>query len=140
MDQSTHIEEMNMAKAKELTVEDVITSVDGMSFEDLAKVKEAVKDKMESAKHLVITQFRQDLQAKMDLFGISQADLGFGTTTKGNKKASGEAKQRQMKGGPCKVCAFETAPPHDARAHRSQGDNKKPFTKDELQELGLEKV
>jgi len=40
---------------------------------------------------------------------------------------------------PCSVCNFLTEPNHDARKHRSQGDNKKPFTAKELEELGLKK-
>lgn len=41
---------------------------------------------------------------------------------------------------PCPICAFVTDPPHDARAHRSQGKNKKPFTAAELSEKGLSRV
>lgn len=37
---------------------------------------------------------------------------------------------------PCPVCKFVTDPPHDARAHRSQGKTKKPFAAAELKELG----
>lgn len=40
---------------------------------------------------------------------------------------------------PCKVCGFVTEPPHDGRAHRSQGTNKKKFTEKELAELGYKK-
>lgn len=41
---------------------------------------------------------------------------------------------------PCPICNFKTAPPHDARRHRSQGDNKKPFTAEELSGMGLRKA
>lgn len=41
---------------------------------------------------------------------------------------------------PCPTCGFVTDPPHDARAHRSQGGNKKPFTAAELSEKGLRRV
>ena len=59
----------------------------------------------------------------------------------------GGGKTRKPKGGSrsvsaaaCPVCRFRTEPPHDARTHRSQGDNKRPFTAKQLSELGLEKV
>ena len=53
------------------------------------------------------------------------------------KKASGI--KRPMKDAPCPICKFKTTPLHDARKHRSQ-EAKKPFTKAELAELGLDKV
>jgi hypothetical protein len=42
--------------------------------------------------------------------------------------------------GPCSLCKFETTPPHDGRAHRSQGDEKVPFTRAQLKKLGLQKL
>jgi hypothetical protein len=47
---------------------------------------------------------------------------------------------RQRSEGPCPICAFKTNPPHDGRKHRSQGDKKKPFSAQELAQLGLAKV
>lgn len=41
---------------------------------------------------------------------------------------------------PCPICNFVTAPAHDARKHRGQGDKKKPFTPKELEELKMSKV
>jgi len=35
---------------------------------------------------------------------------------------------------------FATNPPHDSRKHRRQGEEKRPFTQEELEELGLERV
>ena len=40
---------------------------------------------------------------------------------------------------PCSICKFVTDPGHDGRMHRSQGKSKKPFTAEELRELGLKK-
>ena len=42
--------------------------------------------------------------------------------------------------GPCPICEFRTDPPHDARRHRSQGEEKQPFGDDELSGLGLTRV
>lgn len=41
---------------------------------------------------------------------------------------------------PCPICGFRTDPPHDARAHRSQGDSKRAFTADELSARGLSRA
>lgn len=41
---------------------------------------------------------------------------------------------------PCPICGFQTTPPHDARAHRSQGETKKPFTADDLTARGMRKA
>ena len=40
----------------------------------------------------------------------------------------------------CPVCQFKTDPPHDARQHRGQGKNKRPFTAAQLTEMGLRKA
>lgn len=41
---------------------------------------------------------------------------------------------------PSPICKFTIVPHHDARSHRSQGKGKRPFTADELKQLGLSKV
>jgi hypothetical protein len=41
---------------------------------------------------------------------------------------------------PCPICGFRTVPPHDARAHRAQGEKKKAFTAEELSAKGLQKA
>lgn len=126
-----------MAKsATKVSLEDVLSAIDSFEVEELAQVKEAAGDKIEGMKHLVVQQFKEDLQRKMSLFGITASDLGLGTPAKAPKRAT----QRQTKGGPCKICEFETAPAHDARAHKSQGEDKKAFTGKELEERGMSKV
>ena len=40
---------------------------------------------------------------------------------------------------PCRICAFRTMRPHDARAHRGQA-KKAPFTRKELAELSMRRV
>ncbi len=70
---------------------------------------------------------------------IELNSLGFNYELKeGSRKASKGA--RQAKGGPCSICNFETAPPHNGRQHRSQGKRKHRFSSGELTELGLVKV
>lgn len=42
---------------------------------------------------------------------------------------------------PCPICKFRTTPEnHDARKHRAQGENKRPFTDQELAQMGLKKA
>ncbi len=127
-----------MAKQAKMQLPDVLEAIDMMEIEDLAQVKTAASDKIDSMKHLVVSQFREDLQKKMALFGLTGADLGFGMPAKGPKKGQGGT--RTPKGGACPICEFETAPPHDGRKHRSQGDDKKPFTNEELEMLHMTKV
>jgi hypothetical protein len=40
---------------------------------------------------------------------------------------------------PCSICGFQTQPPHDARAHRSQ-QPKRPFSEEELRAKGMRKA
>jgi len=63
--------------------------------------------------------------------------LGFSYQLVDGKKGVSRKATGQIKDGPCPVCKFKTAPPHDARKHRSQGKKKKPFTPQQLAELGL---
>ena len=49
--------------------------------------------------------------------------------------------QRQTKeGGICPICEFATEKFHDGRQHRSQANDKRPFTDDELKERGLTRL
>lgn len=40
----------------------------------------------------------------------------------------------------CPICGFITDPPHDGRAHRAQGEKKRPFSADELSGMGLRRT
>lgn len=68
------------------------------------------------------------------------ASLGW-QPTKTRKLAKGEKREPKL-GTPCGVCEFATEPYHDGRlkAHRDQGENKKPFTDSQLEKLGLKKI
>ena len=56
------------------------------------------------------------------------------------KKSKKSESVREKKDAPCSVCDFKTEPLHDARAHRSQGKQKKPFTNEELKERSMKKA
>lgn len=49
-------------------------------------------------------------------------------------------KRRKSRSLDCRVCGFTTDPPHNARKHSAQGDDKQAFTDIELEELGLRKA
>lgn len=72
-----------MAKSptSKVSLEDVLNAIDSFEIEELAQVKEAASDKIEGMKHLVVQQFKDDLKRKMDLFGLTAADLGLGAQT-----------------------------------------------------------
>jgi DNA-binding protein H-NS len=56
------------------------------------------------------------------------------------KKAGGAtAKAKDAKVDVCPICDFQTAPPHDGRAHRYQ-KKKAPLSAEDLKEKGLTKV
>jgi hypothetical protein len=67
--------------------------------------------------------------------------LGYRASTVSTPRPAKEGSKRQRDPNKvCDVCQFVTSPPHDARKHRSQGKDKKPFTNDELVQLGLQKA
>jgi hypothetical protein len=66
--------------------------------------------------------------------------LGFNYRLVADGKQRTRKATRMIKDAPCPACGFKTSPPHDARAHRSQGKRKRPFTAAQLKELGYEKA
>jgi hypothetical protein len=123
------IDAMAKSPTQKISVEEVLHAVDSFEIEELAQLKEAVTDKISSLRHLVVQQFKDDLSRKMNLFGLTAADLGLAPSAKAPRKAG----QRKMKGGACPICERETDPPHDKRAHRG---GKPPFTDEDIQERG----
>ncbi len=81
-------------------------------------------------------------KAKQEALDVAEAgvatlnELGFNyhLVEKGSKGKKGTRSVSADK--PCGYCNFKTNPPHDKRAHRNQAD-KKPFTGEELRELGM---
>jgi hypothetical protein len=66
-------------------------------------------------------------------FRVSEGGRGRGSGSRtGTRQVNAER--------PCPICGFRTNPPHDARAHRSQGDKKKAFTAEELSAKGMQKA
>ena|ERR1700733_9954446 len=66
--------------------------------------------------------------------------LGFNYRLVESTKSRTRKGTRTIRDAPCPACQFKTDPPHDARAHRSQGKRKRPFTAAQLKDLGYTKV
>lgn len=96
-----------------------------------AKLKESAKaEAMEKANAAV-----EELNSLGFNYRLVDGDVGF---TRAANKPKGQRKTDPNK--VCPICDFITDPPHDARKHRSQGDNKRPFTAEELTSMDLKKV
>ncbi len=73
-------------------------------------------------------------QAQIQEHLAALKELGYQTRTRAKRSSSSGASRHQDPNKKCPICEI---PGHDARAHRSQGEKKKPFTKEELKERGL---
>jgi hypothetical protein len=103
-------------------------------LEKLKQLDEQRSKLLEDAKAEALSNARKALD-ELNALGFNYA-----LTEEGSGKAKkGATIKRPMKDAPCPICKFKTTPLHDARAHRSQ-EAKKPFTKAELAERGLDKV
>ena len=67
-------------------------------------------------------------------------ELGFNYSLVQGSGGGSRKGTRSVKDAACPVCDFKTEPLHDARKHRSQGDNKRPFNDQELADLNLTRV
>jgi hypothetical protein len=103
--------------------------------EQEAKIRDSVKAETLAKANAAI----EELNSLGYNYRLTEAGSGRGRP----KMASSSApkQQRPMSADKvCPICEFKTNPPHDARKHRSQGDNKHPFTAEELASLGLTKA
>ncbi len=57
-----------------------------------------------------------------------------------SKTNSGTGRKRRRKQADCQVCGFATDPPHDARRHKAQDADRRPFNDEELTQLGLRRT
>jgi hypothetical protein len=111
-----------------------------MAQSALDKIKQL---RAEEAK--LISEARREALAKAEEAIKELNDLGFHfRLVEGQTRAGADGPRKGTRQvdpmRPCPICGFRTDPPHDARRHRSQGEDKRPFTDEELRQLGLEKV
>lgn len=112
-----------MSEVKNMSVLDQLKKLDEQRAKLMADAKAEALAKAEAAV--------ADLNAIGFSYRLVEGD--------GAPKAKRQQRQKDPN-EPCKTCNFVTAPPHDSRRHRAQGEAKKPFTVKELEALGLKKV
>jgi hypothetical protein len=105
----------------------------------IARIKEldAEKSKLiESAKSEALERAKQavaDLNALGFAYSPAQGSVA-------RKSAGRKATGHIPADNPCRICGFQTSPPHDARKHRFSKAKKRPFNAKELTDLGMRKV
>ena len=106
-------------------------------LDQLKKLDEQRAKLIEDAKAEALAKANAAVE-ELNALGFSYR-LSEGSTTE--RKTAKQTRQRDPN-KPCAICGFLTSPPHDARqkAHRDQGDTKKPLTAAQLKEAGLTKV
>lgn len=132
-DQSKKIEEQ--IKALELQKQELQTQVHNELLKDVTALFESAESKLKELTALGYTY-------RWDGSKLAEFSSWFGRGSKKPKASStsGTKGTRAPSSGPCPICQFETTPHHDARRHRSQKDNKHPFTAAELAAEGLVKI
>ena len=113
--------------------EHLVTSEDTMAketaLEQVRKLQEQLHKLSESAKDEALSQATEAVET------LNSLGYHFVLTEEGKAKPK---KQRTKSTGVCPICDFATEPAHDGRRHK--GRERRPFTKDELLELGLARI
>ena len=109
--------------------------VEGKKMSILEQLK-----KLEDERAKLINGAKDEAFKKAEAAVADLNSLGFPYRLVEGEEKAGKKKVRQ-KGGICKICKFETEPPHDGRlkTHREQGDARKPLTEKQMAELGFKK-
>ena len=142
MTAASHISRMKIMSTKKpdwQPMEDPESWIESLSYEDAAQLRKLISDKMEREKGAAKEKLVAEFQEKLALYDLSAAEVGFGRAGGKGRKGSSDGK-RAAPSGACTICNFETDPPHDGRKHRSQGDDKRPFTSKELAALEMKRV
>ncbi len=103
----------------------------------LNKLKELDKEReklLTQAKNAAMKK-AEDAIAELNALGFNFQLTEKGAVTSGSRKGTRSVDPSK----PCGYCGYQTNPPHDKRAHRSQ-EKKAAFTDAELAELGMARV
>jgi hypothetical protein len=118
----------------EMAEKDPIARIKELDAERTKLFEDAKKEALARAQQAV-----SDLNALSFSYSLTQVSAG--------RKAAGRKGTRQVQqsgriqaDNPCRICGFQTKPPHDARKHRFSRAKKRPFNAKELADLGLKKV
>jgi hypothetical protein len=110
-------------------------------IDEIKELKARLQSMTEQAKKEALENAREAIDFLREL-GLDNdtilRELGFRARS-ASKAPRAEDGGTGPKDEPCRICIFRTDPPHDGRSHRGQS-KKKPFTLEELEEMGLTKV
>ena len=97
---------------------------------------------VEEERAKLLNEAKEELLARANAAIAELNTLGFSYhLIEGSVEPARKARERHKDPtAPCPVCKFVTRPVHDARAHKSQGEHKKPFTAQELKDKDWKKV
>jgi len=95
--------------------------------------------KLDQERDALAQQAKEQLIARANEVIKELNKLGF------NYRLASSSRTREARGGispnkPCQICKFRTDPPHDARRHKAQGRDKKPFTQAQLRDFGYTRL
>jgi hypothetical protein len=107
---------------------DPIARIKELNAERSKLIDAAKREALEKAQQAVA-----DLNALGFAYSLTQVSVG--RKGAGRRKGTGH-----IQAHPCRICGFQTSPPHDARKHRFSKAKKRPFNAKELTDLGLRKV
>lgn len=108
-----------------------------MARDDTSNAAQRIKQLQDEIANLQADAREQLLQRiRKDLAELNSMGLTYQLVS-GRSRGGSASKRFSDPDRACPVCKFKTEPYHDARTHRAQGRNKKPFSADELRNLGL---
>lgn len=108
------------------------------ALDRIRQLDEERREIMEQAKAEAMSKVDEAI-GELNSLGFSYRVVQDGRSGR-SKEGTRGGTRRSNPDRPCPVCGFQTSPPHDARAHRSQGENKRPFAAEELEARGMEQV
>ena len=108
-------------------------------LEQLKKLDEQRAKLIEDAKGMAMKKVQEGID-ELTALGLEYKLTAIDDVASAKKRSAREGAGQIDPTKPCSVCNFLTTPNHDARKHRAQGDNKKPFTAKDLEQFGLKKV
>lgn len=108
-------------------------------LEQLKKLDEQRAKLIEEAKAAAMKKVQEGID-ELTALGLEYKLTAIEDVAPAKKRGSREGAGQIDPTKPCSVCNFLTSPNHDARKHRAQGENKKPFTAKDLEQFGLKKA
>lgn len=109
----------------------------------MAELNASVTDELVSRGMALIEDFRDAGHSAWAAIKMiaAKASVPFSSKepAKAAKASTTKATRTSNPDRPCPICGFKTVPPHDARRHRGQSE-KKPFTAEELNTMGMKKA